>query len=432
MFYTLNASSFASEGRPCGINSSIMLWPLDAYLNLDGIADDTQSLHHIDDIDDNSDGVKNNNDEKQKISNEYINIYYFLLHNYDIITRYIYKFDHYLEMMLLHPPCVPPTSSGDGNNSYGDNKSNKNPRVHIDKKSDTRGTTPFPHDNSANTDNNLNRVDNEYNNNDTEDNNYCDVNGNKNAHKGTRESSNFIPPDSISYRNVSPILIPPDTAPLIAVSHIISPPDPPHHDTSPYASLNDTSPDDASPNDTSPDDASPNDTSPDDASPNGTSPDDASLNDTYPTIPPHTSPSSSELSNTNSKNFNQFASSLSLQHSINYTNIGNGHVRKFDSNSIKVCYLQDMAKCQDRIIDYANLSIKLNPILKDKTALKSDALSSELNSDLLNIEQRNIEIILANISIICFPLSPKPHEVGNEFPWMKGLWDGLSIQMSIE
>jgi hypothetical protein len=389
MFYTLHASSFVSEGRPCGINSSIMLWPLHAYSKLDGIADNTQSLHHIDDIDNDSDGVKNN-DQTQEISNKYINIYYFLLHNYDVVTRYIYKFDHYLEMMLLHPPILPPSSSWDRNNSSGDKKSNKNPRVNnIDKENDTIGSPPFPHDDSANN-NEFNTVDIEYNDsNNTEANNYCDVNGNKNAQQNTSEASNLLSPNSVSYLNVSPILMSPDAIPPIDVSHIIYPHDTPHHDISPY----DTFPD-----------------------------------DTSPTIPPHTSPSSSsELSNTDSKNFNQFASSPSLHHSINYTNIGNGHGRKFDSTPIKVCYIQDMAKCQDRIVDFANLLIKLNPILNDQTIMKPDALSSELNSDLLNIEQRNIEIILANISIICFPLSPKPHEVGNEFPLIKNLWDGLSI-----
>ena len=62
LFLTLGAKYFTTEGRPCGINSSIILW----------------------------------------FQNQYGDIYQFLLQNYSLITQYIYKFDHYLEMMLLN------------------------------------------------------------------------------------------------------------------------------------------------------------------------------------------------------------------------------------------------------------------------------------------------------------------------------------------
>ena len=62
LFLTLGAKYFTTEGRPCGINSSIILW----------------------------------------FQNQYSDIYQFLLQNYLLITKYIYKFDHYLEMMLLN------------------------------------------------------------------------------------------------------------------------------------------------------------------------------------------------------------------------------------------------------------------------------------------------------------------------------------------
>jgi len=62
LFLTLGAKYFRTEGRSCGINSSIIIW----------------------------------------YQNQYGQLYQFLLQHYSMITKYIYKFDHYLEMMLLN------------------------------------------------------------------------------------------------------------------------------------------------------------------------------------------------------------------------------------------------------------------------------------------------------------------------------------------
>jgi Tfp pilus assembly protein PilF len=65
-FYTLSANSITNERRACGINSSVMIW----YNGLRG--------------------------------NRYAHIYQFLLEYYTEVNLCIYKFDHYLEMMLYN------------------------------------------------------------------------------------------------------------------------------------------------------------------------------------------------------------------------------------------------------------------------------------------------------------------------------------------
>jgi hypothetical protein len=389
MFYTLSASSFLSEGRPCGMNSSIMLWSLHSYSYPYSSIEYNQN--NKDDIIIRTNGIKVSDDDyKDHISNQYINLYYFLLYNYDIITKYIYKFDHYLEMMLLHPTYLSPSSPHNKN----DDNADKNPSVNndLDRESDNKESPPLSYDH---VDNKVTKIDNNYNDN-NDANNYFDINVNKSATKDVRETSYSIPPNSLSSSYISPILIPPDVTPPIDVSHII-----------------------------------PQNTSLHDAPPNGTSP-----HETSPIISPYTSPlssSSSKLSNTNTENLNP-SPSLSLQYSINHTNIKinpqdvvSNSISKFESSLIKVYYLQDMAICRDRIIDYSNLLSKLDPALNDQMRVNSDVLSSEANFDLLNIQAQNTKNLLANISIVCFPLSPKPHEVGKESPWVKNLWEGLSI-----
>jgi len=65
IFYTLGAEHLKSEGRPCGINSSFILW-------------------------------KNND-----LNIKWFVLYDFLVLQYQTLVSGVYKFDHYLEMMLL-------------------------------------------------------------------------------------------------------------------------------------------------------------------------------------------------------------------------------------------------------------------------------------------------------------------------------------------
>lgn len=62
LLFTLSAAHFQCEGRPCGINSSLMMWKR-GYLNP---------------------------------------LFTFLIDHYDKVTSCTYKFDHYLEMALLN------------------------------------------------------------------------------------------------------------------------------------------------------------------------------------------------------------------------------------------------------------------------------------------------------------------------------------------
>ena len=63
-FYTLAAAHLKSEGRPCGINSSLILWKIDKSISWNAL-------------------------------------YEFLMTHYQSLVSGVYKLDHYLEMMLL-------------------------------------------------------------------------------------------------------------------------------------------------------------------------------------------------------------------------------------------------------------------------------------------------------------------------------------------
>ncbi len=74
--YILSADGIVNERRQCGMNSSVMIW------------------HNNNNNNSNNNNYNNNNNKMESM-------YTFLLDNYKEVNTCIYKFDHYLEMMLM-------------------------------------------------------------------------------------------------------------------------------------------------------------------------------------------------------------------------------------------------------------------------------------------------------------------------------------------
>lgn len=149
LFYTLGAAHFESEGRPCGINSSIMIWKTSPRSRLKIFEKCDETLQSEggrgrkeDKTQGDEDGARMRGEEEkeeengarmreeeekgegevngrkvetkaksvQSISvsnvdwghNGLQQIFTYLLDNYESVTGCVYKFDHYLEMMLLN------------------------------------------------------------------------------------------------------------------------------------------------------------------------------------------------------------------------------------------------------------------------------------------------------------------------------------------
>ena len=136
LFYTLGAAHFESEGRPCGINSSIMIWQTTPRHQLGSCKKFKKTIlsesergrtGDITQEDEDRAGRKGGEGETngRKLETQTIRlesvvvanndrdhrgfeqIFTFLLDNYESVTSCVYKFDHYLEMMLLNSMSDP-------------------------------------------------------------------------------------------------------------------------------------------------------------------------------------------------------------------------------------------------------------------------------------------------------------------------------------
>ena len=110
ILYTLSAAHFVSEGRPCGLNSSIMLWRPRGSRDTDKIRGDRLESDPRSSIFEGYDreglGLEGESAATARISSlEYL--FTFLLANYVSVNQCVYKFDHYLELMLLPPRHIP-------------------------------------------------------------------------------------------------------------------------------------------------------------------------------------------------------------------------------------------------------------------------------------------------------------------------------------
>ena len=137
-FYTLGARYFASEGRPCGINSSIMIWQADtlgvkASCCVSDIIESNNAMSSMKNTSTSQDTALDRTtpvstssstadipvqaDSRTEIqwthgTDGLSSLFTYLIDNYDDVTSCVYKFDHYLEMMILGPASSPLTKQG--------------------------------------------------------------------------------------------------------------------------------------------------------------------------------------------------------------------------------------------------------------------------------------------------------------------------------
>ena len=124
LFYTLGAAHFESEGRPCGINSSLMMWQTTPRRRSRGsdscceVKDAKRGREWAGNItrrekEQETDGINHKNEGREAIlsynfsADGFEDIFFYLLDNYEAVTGCVHKFDHYLEMMLLNFPSTP-------------------------------------------------------------------------------------------------------------------------------------------------------------------------------------------------------------------------------------------------------------------------------------------------------------------------------------
>ena len=136
LFYTLGAAHFESEARPCGINSSIMIWQTTPRHQLgscekfkETILSESERGWTGDITQEDEDGAGRKGGEGETngrklethterlesvvVANNdrdhsgFEQIFTFLLDNYESVTSCVHKFDHYLEMMLLNSMSDP-------------------------------------------------------------------------------------------------------------------------------------------------------------------------------------------------------------------------------------------------------------------------------------------------------------------------------------
>jgi hypothetical protein len=147
-FYTLGAAHFPCEGRPCGINSSVMIWQpggdrcrgsdsgsdrgrssrcseeghvreLCCLINSTSDSSNSSSDHFIceelvdkDAVCDGDRGDQESIDVFNAVTrgSNFQNIFFYLLRHYEAVTECVYKFDHYLEILLLSSAHTAPPS----------------------------------------------------------------------------------------------------------------------------------------------------------------------------------------------------------------------------------------------------------------------------------------------------------------------------------
>jgi hypothetical protein len=147
-FYTLGAAHFPCEGRPCGINSSVMIWQpgcdrcsgsdsgrdrgrssrcseeghvRELYCSINSTSDSSnnssdhfsgEELGDKDAVCDGDRGDQESIDVFDAVTggSSFQNIFFYLFRHYEAVTKCVYKFDHYLEMLLLSSAhTAPPT-----------------------------------------------------------------------------------------------------------------------------------------------------------------------------------------------------------------------------------------------------------------------------------------------------------------------------------
>ena len=104
---------------------------------------------------------------------------------------------------------------------------------------------------------------------------------------------------------------------------------------------------------------------------------------------------------------------------------------------VKVVYLQELHGIGGRVVDFCSLTHRSHPVRhaegqdsqprdspSEETSLS--ALDGDRDIDGANLQGRRVSLdekALFAASIICFPLSPKPHTAANSFPIIRTLWE---------